>query len=128
MEGLPPAKSYLVHMSGSGLHLATWGQVDAKSNQIDMWLGFPAASLSRVGLKGLPRDAMLPISVQGNLKSPKVKWIECAQSPPANHKWKGILGPDAALRMWPQCCPTSEVPHLTVNTAPADQGSLVYSG
>jgi hypothetical protein len=42
-----------------------------------MWLGFPADTLSQLGLKGLPRDAMLPIEVQGHLAGPKVKWLEC---------------------------------------------------
>jgi hypothetical protein len=50
--------------------------VDVKSDQINMWLGFPAASLSRVGLKGLPREAMLPIAVEGSLHKPRVKWLE----------------------------------------------------
>lgn len=59
-----------------GLHLATWGEVDAKGDRVSMWLGFPAASLSRLGLKGLPREAMLPIAVQGSLRKPHVNWLE----------------------------------------------------
>ncbi|KAK9904839.1 hypothetical protein WJX75_003587 [Coccomyxa subellipsoidea] len=66
----------LVGGASRGLHLATWGQVDVKSDQINMWLGFPAASLSRVGLKGLPREAMLPIAVEGSLHKPRVKWLD----------------------------------------------------
>lgn len=60
----------------TGLHLATWGSVDPRNDQVSMWLGFPAASLSRLGLKGLPREAMLPIAVQGSLHQPRVKWLE----------------------------------------------------
>ncbi|CAL8464610.1 g4145 [Coccomyxa elongata] len=66
----------LVGGSTRGLHLATWGKVDPKNDQISMWLGFPAASLSRLGLKGLPREAMLPIAVQGSLHQPRVKWLD----------------------------------------------------
>ncbi|EIE19123.1 hypothetical protein COCSUDRAFT_59606 [Coccomyxa subellipsoidea C-169] len=66
----------LVGGASRGLHLATWGEVDVKSDQISMWLGFPAASLSRLGLKGLPREAMLPIAVEGSLHKPRVKWLD----------------------------------------------------
>jgi hypothetical protein len=55
--------------------------VDPRSDQISMWLGFPADALARVGLKRLPRAALLPISVQGSIKHPKVKWLECALHP-----------------------------------------------
>ena len=61
-----------------GLHLVTWGEVDPKSDTIAMWLGFPATSLAKLGLHGLPRDAVLPIAVRGSLHKPSVDWRECA--------------------------------------------------
>ena len=60
----------------AGLHLSMWGEIDPKSDKIDMWLGIPAASLSQLGIKGQSRAAMLPISVQGSLQNPKVGWVE----------------------------------------------------
>ena len=63
-------------MYDAGLHLAMWGWTDIKSSEIDMCLGLPAALLSKVGLKGLPREAMVPIAVRGTLNRPSVKWVE----------------------------------------------------
>ena len=60
----------------AGLHLSMWGEVDPKSDKIDMWLGIPAASLSQLGIRGHSREAMLPIRVQGSLQSPTVRWVE----------------------------------------------------
>ena len=54
----------------AGLHLSMWGEVDPKSDTIDMWLGIPAASLSQLGIRGYSRAAMLPIRVQGSLQAP----------------------------------------------------------
>ena len=62
----------------TGLHLVTWGEVDPQSDTIAMWLGFPAASLAKLGLRGLPREAVLPIAVRGSLRKPSVDWRECA--------------------------------------------------
>ncbi len=53
-----------------------WGEVDPKSDKIDMWLGIPAASLSQLGIRGYSREAMLPIRVQGSLQKPTVRWVE----------------------------------------------------
>ena len=53
-----------------------WGEVDPKSDTIDMWLGIPAASLSQLGISGYSREAMLPIPVQGSLQKPTVRWVE----------------------------------------------------
>ena len=60
----------------AGLHLSMWGEVDPKSDTIDMWLGIPAASLSQLGIRGYSRAAMLPIRVQGSLQAPSVGWVE----------------------------------------------------
>ena len=60
----------------AGLHLSMWGEIEPKSDTINMWLGIPAASLSQLGIKGYSREAMLPISVQGSLQKPKVGWVE----------------------------------------------------
>ncbi len=53
-----------------------WGEIDPKSDRIDMWLGIPAASLSQLGIKGYSREAMLPISVKGSLQKPEIGWRE----------------------------------------------------
>ena len=65
----------------AGLHLATWGEVDPKADTLAMWLGFPAGALSRVGIRGLPRDAMLPLALRGSLHKPAVDWLECGIPP-----------------------------------------------
>jgi hypothetical protein len=58
-----------------------------------MWLGFPAQALARVGITGLPRDAMLPLALRGSLHKPSVDWLECARGPLFNHARRALPNP-----------------------------------
>lgn len=58
----------------AGVHLCTWGNVDAMSSAVDLSLGVPANTLALIGLKGLPDEEMLLIPVKGSITNPRVDW------------------------------------------------------
>ena len=51
-----------------------WGLYEAAGTAMDMVLALPADTLSRLGFKGLPPSAMLPIAVTGTAQQPHVDW------------------------------------------------------
>ena len=65
----------------AGARLVMWGQYDAAGNCMDMVLAFPAETLARIGFRGLPDEAMLPISVKGDANHPRVDWTRYDHRP-----------------------------------------------
>lgn len=64
----------LIGSGRRGLHLCLWGLVDLASQQVAMTLGLPAASLQKVGVKGLPQEYVLPLQLKGPVEDPKFDW------------------------------------------------------
>jgi|GEM_PF-2781960 len=53
--------------------IALWGKVDLLRDKVNLELGLGARTLSQAfGMKGLPRDYILPIALRGSLDDPKI--------------------------------------------------------
>ncbi len=53
--------------------IALWGKVDLENDRVNLELGLGARTLSQAfGMKKLPKDYILPISLRGTLNSPKI--------------------------------------------------------
>ncbi|KAK9846403.1 hypothetical protein WJX81_003127 [Elliptochloris bilobata] len=60
--------------SGRGMRLAFWGQV-LPGEVLELTLGLPAATLTPLGLSGLPPDYVFAIPVRGTSRQPRIDWV-----------------------------------------------------
>ena len=55
------------------IHLCSWGNIHWAQNQLDLFLGIPADTLSHAfGLKHLPRNYVLKVPIRGTLQNPEI--------------------------------------------------------
>lgn len=77
-----------------GVHLATWGAVDAAGRRLAVTLGVPAATLARVGFKA-PPGSVLPVAVRGRLATPRVDFAAATAAAAALAAEAAAAEPDA---------------------------------
>ncbi|GAX79147.1 hypothetical protein CEUSTIGMA_g6587.t1 [Chlamydomonas eustigma] len=63
-----------VDMSVGGVDLCIWGTHHLASAKIEMVIGMPACTLARLGLKELPHNYVLPCTMHGTSKRPKIDY------------------------------------------------------
>ncbi|MBS0626250.1 MAG: hypothetical protein JSS32_09390 [Verrucomicrobia bacterium] len=59
---------------GDSVHVCTWGRINMNTDQLDMYLGLPADTLSNsFGIQGFNPDYVLKIPIRGTTKNPELQ-------------------------------------------------------